>query len=184
MLVAGQGVSCNGWSAGVSMSKAFISWRHCTASVEDIVWHRLQLWKYTLEVVWVRRPAIGQTVQQVCAMQDASCISPDRLVAWAYKWQISSNEANVKQCRHPASIHLHAITLTSHLEWKAWPSTSRYVLYSLHYWQPYSVSRPSMALSFSAQQTAALWWPLYILIASPVDKSQSLALQSEDAVTK
>ena len=47
----------------------------------------------------------------------------------------------------------------------------------------HSVLSPS-ALSLSAQHTAALWWPLYILMESPVDKSHSLALQSDDAVTK
>ena len=47
-----------------------------------------------------------------------------------------------------------------------------------------SASRPSIALSLSAQHTAALWWPLYMRMASPVDRSHSRALQSDDAVTR
>ena len=48
----------------------------------------------------------------------------------------------------------------------------------------HSTSRPSMALSLSAQHTAALWWPLYMRMASPVDRSHRRAEQSDDAVTR
>ena len=48
----------------------------------------------------------------------------------------------------------------------------------------YSPSLPSIAESFSAQHTAALWCPLYTLIASPVARSHSLPVQSEEAVTR
>ena len=43
---------------------------------------------------------------------------------------------------------------------------------------------PSIALSFRAQHDTDLWCPLYSLMASPVDRSQRRALQSEEAVTK
>ncbi len=45
-------------------------------------------------------------------------------------------------------------------------------------------SLPSMAESFNAQHTVALWCPVYIRIASPVDKSHSRAVQSELALTR
>lgn len=50
----------------------------------------------------------------------------------------------------------------------------------------YSYHSPSLssALSFSAHVTTALWWPLYNRIGSPVPRSHSRALQSDDAVTK
>lgn len=47
-----------------------------------------------------------------------------------------------------------------------------------------SASLPSIALSLSAQHTAALWCPLYVRIASPVDRSHSLAVASEEAETR
>ena len=48
----------------------------------------------------------------------------------------------------------------------------------------YSLSRPSKAESFRAQQTLALWCPEYMRMASPVDRSHRRALQSEEAVTR
>ena len=49
---------------------------------------------------------------------------------------------------------------------------------------PGQSSRPSKALSLSAQQVAALWCPEYIRMASPVDRSHRRALQSLLAVTR
>jgi hypothetical protein len=48
----------------------------------------------------------------------------------------------------------------------------------------HSPSLPSMAESFSAHATTALWWPEYTRIASPDAKSHSLAVPSEEAVTR
>lgn len=47
-----------------------------------------------------------------------------------------------------------------------------------------SASLPSIALSFSAQHTAALWCPLYVRMASPDERSHSLAVASEEAETR